>query len=106
MAKVTAGGGYSNQHEERTSVNDEGNPVSVLEQVPIDAGEAEEGSESPETPDQGEGVTEVPDEVPAPPEVPQEPVSGPSEPQAEPVEDDAAKAARLQAELDALKGGN
>lgn len=94
MPKATSAG-PSNQHEERVSVNEDGNPASVLEQEPIDAGEPEEGTEPTETAEQDQDATEVPDTVPEPPEVPQDAV-----------EDDAAKAARLQAELDALKGGS
>ncbi len=101
MPKVTAGGGPSNQHTEREpdyegiSVNEEGNPVSVLVQTPIDA-------ETPETvADSLEGQTPAE----GPEDSPQEPTD-PSQAREEPVEDDASKAARLQAELDALKGGN
>lgn len=102
MPKVTSAGPSNQhegpQHEERTGVNEEGNPTSVLEQEPIDAGEPEpqddtaEPTESTQSPEQGQGATGVQDEVPEPPEVPQEPEESPQD-----------KAARLQAELDALK---
>lgn len=104
MAKATSSG-PSNQHlelepdYEHVSVNEEGNPVSVLHQTPIDAGEPEEGTESTETGEQDGTEDQVQDEVPEPPQVPSEPVD-------EVPETADEKAVRLQAELDALKGGN